>query len=100
MGSFGVEFLDAPGSRLAYDVQWNPALTRVRRWGPYPGYSRESTPWEWSLATTSVGARIAVFRRGPVVSVYGRVYVELSPAAVYMGYVHYWTSATVSIQRR
>jgi hypothetical protein len=53
--SLGPEF--RLGHRVQLDLQWNPALTGVRRWGAQPAW-RTSTPVQRSLTSASLGFRV------------------------------------------
>jgi hypothetical protein len=53
--SLGPEF--RLGEQAQFDLQWNPALTGVRRWGAQPSW-RTATPVQRSLTSASVGLRL------------------------------------------
>lgn len=64
--------------RFAMDVQWNPAMSRVKRIGARPAWLPADEPFEWTYSTVSVGLRYNLSgSRGPVVAVNGRTYLSI-----------------------
>lgn len=101
IGAFGREWGFGAGDKVGLDLQWNPSVTRVRRWGPDPGWPRESSPWDAILSAASIGLRFTLpNKRGPIVSATGRSYVHLHPYAIYSGELDAGVAVGMSIERR
>ena len=53
----GPEFVVGERREFTFDVQWNPSVARVRRWGREPPWTTGPEPWARSIAIASMGAR-------------------------------------------
>jgi hypothetical protein len=83
---------------LAVDVQWNPAVAHVRRWGRVPEWASRS-PWVRTLAVGSVGAHWTLpTTRGPLIAVALRTYIHLHPYALASGGL--WPALGVVLRAR
>ena len=52
--ALGMEWMRGKSTRL--DLQWNPAIANVRRWGTQPAW-RSKTPMQRTLSAASLGVR-------------------------------------------
>ena len=81
---------------VALDVQWNPALTRIRRWGTVPSYIRSTQSWTRESWTGSVGAHWMLPWHGPVeVGIGGRLYADTRIFA--FGGIDAWRTLHVTV---
>ena len=81
---------------VALDVQWNPAVTRIRRWGAVPTYLRSTRSWTRESWTGSVGAHWLLPLHGPVeLGIGGRVYAD--PRIFAFGGIDAWRTLHVTI---
>ena len=81
---------------VALDVQWNPALTRIRRWGAVPPYVRSTRSWTRESWTGSVGAHWMLPLHGPMeVGIGGRLYAD--PRNFALGGIGAWSTLHVTV---
>jgi hypothetical protein len=93
-----VQFYKADGGRLC--GWWNPAFSRVRRWGRQPPWSSGSSPWESTLSTGSFGVRYTLTgSRGPVVGLGLRTYLHFTPFMLQAG-LNPWHVVGLSVRPR
>lgn len=97
----GLEWPLGAQRRFAIDGQWNPAISRIRRFGRQPSWSTGSSPWEATASTVSLGGRYTLTgSRGPVVAVNLRTYLALfNPLAVVAG-AGPWHVVGLTVRRR
>ena len=97
----GLEFPVDERGLWAFDAQWNPALSRVRRWGEQPPWRSGSSEWERTLSTASLGIRGTLpNNRGPVVGLALRAFVSVHPGVLFMGGLSAWPLVSVTVRRR
>ena len=101
IGTFGREWALGEQEQIGFDLQWNPSVSTVRRWGAMPEWRQGPSPWTSKLAVGSAGLRLTLpNERGPVVSIAGRFYVDLNPLALAYGAINPSPAIGVSIQPR
>ena len=85
----------------AFDGQWNPAVSRVRRWGEQPPWRPGSSEWVTTLSTMSLGMRWTVpTQRGPVVGLGLRAFVSVHPGVLFSYGLNAWPAVSVTIRPR
>lgn len=78
--AIGPEFVMGERREFTIDVQWNPAVAHVRRWGRVPPWPTGPDPWQQTFAVGSLGARYTLpGSRGPQVGITLRTFVLLHP---------------------
>jgi hypothetical protein len=99
LAALGREWMESAGSATAFDLQWNPGFTHVRRSGD--GIEAESTPWGAVLTAFSAGVRVVVRRQPyPIVSLTGRLFMDASSESSVGGSPHFWLGVGLSLQPR
>jgi hypothetical protein len=96
----GYEWPFGAPRRFAIDAQWNPALSRVRRWGRQPPWVSGSSTWERTANAGSLGLRYALSgSRGPVVAVSLRTYLSMTPF-MFVGGINPWHVVGLTLRPR
>lgn len=99
--ALGVEWPLHRRQAFGVDLQWNPTVSRVRRWGPPASWPRKTSAWEPTYSTASAGLRWTVpSRRGPVVGISARLYANLHPYGLAHGALDVWPALQVTVRKR